>query len=110
MGAQKIGNNYGTVVASGTADGNRETGFAFLFVQRNKKIHKIKQFSGKGPAVFRLQNIVAHPGVMAVERTKLIDKMGIGQETHIQNHVGVNREPVAVTERADLDDLSLIHI
>ena len=98
MGAQKIGNNYGTVVTAGAADGNRETGFAFPFVHGDKKIHEIEQFTGKGPTALRLQNIVAHPGVMAVEGTKLIDKMGVGEEAHIQNHVGINRETVAVTE------------
>jgi hypothetical protein len=91
------------VPAPGAADGHREVLLALLDEAGQGDLEQLAQPLHVAGGVLLGEHVVAHGRVAAGLRAQLGDPVRVGQEAHVQDHVGVQRQPVLEAEGADRD-------
>jgi hypothetical protein len=89
------------------AEGDGKGCFPLLFIQGYEESHQLKEALSKHTTLFGVLDIVHDTFVMAVIVSALIDEIGIGQETDIEDNVRIGRKAITIPERRYPDNQSL---
>src|ERR1035438_8710365 len=87
-----FGNQYRAVLASGAAERDGEVALAFANVMRDQVNQQLRNPRDKFLGLREGQDVARHLRVAPGERTELRNKVGIGQEAHVEHQVGVFRD------------------
>ena len=91
-------NHYGPVLASGTAESNRQIAFAFVNVMRQKVDEQIRDALDELGGLRKRADVFCDPGMAARERAKFRHEMRVGQKTNIEDQVGIIGNAVLESE------------
>src|SRR5437762_6301805 len=75
----------------GAAESNRQIAFAFMDVMRQQIHQKIGDALNKFGRLRKRANVFCDLGMASGERAKFGNKMRVGQETHVEDQIGVIR-------------------
>ena len=98
-----LGDHDAAVPAAGAAERDRQVRLAFALVagqqQREQPVELVEELPG---AALR-EHVVADGRVEPGERAQLLDPVRVRQEPAVEHEIDVEREPVLVAERHDVD-------
>src|SRR6266508_6590493 len=86
---QLVDHNHRAMSATGTAARQSETALAFTLIEGQSKLEKSIKTIEKHARFQVSEDIFFDFGFEAAACPQFIDKIGIGQKAHIQNHVGI---------------------
>src|SRR5579863_4597339 len=89
--------------SAGASDGDRQIGFAFLFVARQQRAEPAPQPVEKRPQAGVSLDMGGDGGIEAGEPAQLRDVMRILEKAHVEDQIRLARYAVAVGERGDED-------
>src|SRR5262245_23149808 len=89
--------------ASGTADRDGDVALAFALVKRHQKIEQFAESANCLPRLFALIQVFDDRLIVAGQALQFGDEMRVGQEAHVEDQVGVQRNPVFEPEADDRD-------
>ena len=96
-----LGEHDGAVFAAGATESNRQIAFAFANVMRNEVGKKALNAAEKLPGLRERTDVLLDFGILAGIAAKAGNEMGIGQETDVEDEIGVRRDAKLVAETHD---------
>ena len=99
-----FGDGDGAVLASGAAEGDGEVALPFLDVMRQQEQEHLGDAVEEFLRLGKVADVGGDLGMPAGELAELGDEVGIGQEAHVEDEVGFERDAVLVAEADRRDE------
>ena len=98
VSSQMVCQNHRAMVAPRTPEGDVEPRLSLPFMKGNDKRHQFEQFGNKNLGLLGFKDVIPDTGIITVKGPQFLDLMWIGDETDVQNHVGIGRQAIAIAE------------
>src|SRR5262249_37270390 len=88
-----------SVTPAGAPDGHGQIRLALALIRREQEAEQILKSLEEVAAQVVRENELANPRVTAVERPEALYEVRVGQESHVEHQIGVDRDAVPEAER-----------
>src|SRR4030095_5616385 len=98
-----VRDGHRAVSSSGTPDRDRDVALALALVERHQEIEQFAKSANGIPRLLALFQVFDDRLIVAGQVFQFRDEMRVGQETHVEDQIGVQRDPVFEPEADDRD-------
>lgn len=93
-----FGEHYGAVFSAGATEGDGQVAFAFADVMGNQVDEEAFDATEKLAGLRKGLDVFAHFGIFSGVAAEAGDKVGVGEEAHVEDEVGIGGNAVFVAE------------
>src|SRR5580658_2972910 len=102
-----FGNHHGAVLAASAAERQSEVALAFVDVVREQKEQQFGDPIEKLPGLRKTDDVILNLWIFSGQISKFRNEVGVGQESHIEDQIRVERDALLVPEADGGDDQAL---